>query len=526
MHQHPRRAHLKPLSTDSQPSTVPVACVDNDQDVHNKSFSSYHEFPFLDSPSLNETFDHAAKIATLAECFSLTKFNDFQKLVIDNTLAGHDSIVVQPTGSGKSLCFQFPPVFSNKKAIVISPTISLMYDQVRNLSERRITSTFLGSAQLDKTVEDKALSADSEDCIIFVTPEWISKPEKRVKLQSLCDKGKLSLIAIDEVHLYHHWQEFRTSYKDLELLKSEFPTTPIMALTATAPPEVMNNICKLVRDPLIVKGSVNRPNIYLECEELPLKSKGHDFSFFAARVAEKIENRCTIIYTDFINSVGPIVSELSELGIESVAYYGEMDTKSRNESYTNWKTGKVSVMVATSAFGMGIDKPDIDHIIRLGVPENICSWAQELGRAGRDGRSAVATIFYSMSDIDHGGAWVREHIHNSSYCQRILKEFSNSWRYTMSDLVGKCRRQVLLELFGEDNYSSATSRESCCDVCDQSREVSLTNHVKELEVLLDAIDVVGDKGEVKLAQWIRGSSQEWTIQYNKDSYSFSNSMGH
>ena len=110
----------------------------------------------------------------------------------------------------------------------------------------------------------------------------------------------------------------------------------------------------------------------MECEELPSKGKGHDFPFFAARVAEKIENRCTIIYRDFINSVGPIVSALSELGIESVAYYGEMDTKSRNESYSNWKTGKVSVMVATSAFGMGIDKPDIQHIIRLGVPENIC----------------------------------------------------------------------------------------------------------------------------------------------------------
>ena len=114
-----------------------------------------------------------------------------------------------------------------------------------------------------------------------------------MKLKSLCDRGKLSLIAIDEVHLYYHWQEFRSSYKDLELLKSEFPTTPIMALTATAPPEVMSSIHKLVRDPLIVKSSINRPNI-LECEELPSKGKGHDF-FFAAQVGEKIESRCTII---------------------------------------------------------------------------------------------------------------------------------------------------------------------------------------------------------------------------------------
>ena len=261
-----KRVHHKPLSnndTGMLASTVSFGAIDNEKEFHDKSFSSDHEFPFLDSPSLNETFEHATKIATLAECFSLTTFNDFQELVIDNTLVGRDSIIVQPTGSGKSLCFQFPPVYTNKKAIVVSPTISLMYDQVTNLLGKKIKSTFLGSAQLDKTVEDRALSTDGEDFIIFVTPEWISKPEKRVKLKLLCDRGKLSLIAIDEVHLYHHWQEFRSSYKDLELLKSEFPTTPIMALTATAPPEVMHSIHKLVRDPVIVKSSINRPNILI-----------------------------------------------------------------------------------------------------------------------------------------------------------------------------------------------------------------------------------------------------------------------
>ena len=195
LHQHPKRVKHKPLFIDdtSQTSTVSATGINNDQGIHNESFTSDNEeFPLLDSPSLNETFEHAAKIATLAECFSLTKFNDFQKLVIDNTLAGRDSIVVQPTGRGKSLCFQFPPVYANKKAIVISPTISLMHDQVTNLSEKNIKSTFLGSAQLDKTVEDRVLSADSKDSIIFITPEWISKPEKREKIKSLCDKGKFN----------------------------------------------------------------------------------------------------------------------------------------------------------------------------------------------------------------------------------------------------------------------------------------------------------------------------------------------
>ena len=310
------------------------------------------EFMFTDSPSLNDTFECAAKIATLAECFNLTRFKDFQRKVIDSTLSGKDSIVVQPTGSGKSLCYQFPPVYQNKKALV-------------------------GSAQLDKATEDRVFSRDSSEALIFVTPEWNSKPDKRDKVKELASNNMLSLIAIDEAHLYHQWQEFRISYKDLGVLKHEFPSIPILALTATAPSEVMESIKKLVRDPLISKASVNGPNIYLECEELP---SGNDLMYFASRVVDKIGNDCTIIYTDFINSVGPIMSELSALDVDSVAYYGEMDVKSRSESYHKWKSGEVNVMVATSAFGMGIDKSDIKHIVRLGVPENV-----QLGTRFRQG---------------------------------------------------------------------------------------------------------------------------------------------
>ena len=133
---------------------------------------------------------------------------------------------------------------------------------------------------------------------------------------------------------------------------------------------------------------------------------------------------CDSLYDD----VGPIMSELSDHGINSVAYYGEMDIRSRNESFDRWRNGDVNVMVATSAFGMGINKPNIRHIIRYGVPENICSWAQELGRAGRDGNPAKATIFYSATNIEHGGAWIKGHLYNQDHCSRILNEFSESWK--------------------------------------------------------------------------------------------------
>ena len=242
-----------------------------------------------------------------------------------------------------------------------------MNDQVNNLSLKNIKATFLGSAQLDKATEDRVFSRDSAEVLIFVTPEWISKPDKRAKVKELVDNNMLSLIAIDEAHLYHQWQEFRTSYKDLEHIKHEFPSVPILALTATAPFEVMESIKKLVRDPLISKASVNRPNIYLECEEL---QNGNDLAYFASRVVEKIGNDSTIIYTDFINSVGPIMSELSTFNVDSVAYYGEMDVKSRSESYHKWKDG---VAVADLEFVEGDIYCQFPFPLNIAWCENECA---------------------------------------------------------------------------------------------------------------------------------------------------------
>lgn len=326
-------------------------------------------FSFTESMSQDGTFQEATLIATLAETFGLTKFMPFQKEIIKATLDGKDTIVIHPTGSGKSLCFRFPPIYQQKKAIVISPTI--LQDQVTNLTSKGIKATYLGSAQLNKKVEVEAFLPHNQDRLIFVTPEWISKDENKAKVQMLVDADMLSIITVDEAHLFYQWQEFRQAYKELETLKFCFPSTPLMVLTATAPPSVENSIHQLVRSPVISKTSINRSNIFLQCEEIP--SDEDALSFFASRVSQIIQDECSIIYTDFINDIGPIMSKLEEQGITSVAYYGELDAKTRYESYMKWKTDEVKVMVATSAFGMGIDKPDIRHIVRYGVPESLCS---------------------------------------------------------------------------------------------------------------------------------------------------------
>ena len=469
-------------------------------------------------PDDNGSFQEATLIATFADSFWLTKFKPFQKDIILSVLDGKDTVVIQPTGSGKSLCYQFPAIYQQKKVIVVSPTISLMQDQVTNLKLKNVRAVFLGSAQLDKKAEIDAFLPHSDYSVTFVTPEWIAVEKNRAKVQQLVEADELSLIAIDEAHLFHQWQEFRHSYKDLERLKVEFTNTPLMVLTATASDVVETSILRLVRSPMISKGSINRPNVYFQCEEL---SNEDDFTIFAKKVSETINNEFCIIYTDFINNIGPIMSKLQDNGIDSLPYYGEMDAKARYSNYIKWKNDEVKVIVATAAFGMGIDKANIRHVIRYGVPESLTTWAQELGRAGRDGCPAIATIYYCMNNTDHAMAWIRNHIGNAEYCKQLLEGFVSSWKYVMADLAGKCRREILLNAFKEECLENDNT--DCCDVC--KMDVQLVEMTEELKILVDAINAVDCKGELKIVQWIRGSSLKWTEEYDKRNFSYGNFKG-
>ena len=476
----------------------------------------------FNSSSADDSFEHATLIATLAERFSLTAFKPFQKMIINAALEGPDTMVVHPTGSGKSLCFQFPPVYQNKKAVIITLTISLMQDQVQKLNKMGIPATFVGSAQLDKRIENGAFAPDSKEALILVTPEWVAKCTNRARLHSLVQVGKLSLIAIDEAHLFTEWNDFRSAFSELRKLKTEFGTVPIMALTATATKKVEDDIKLLLRNPVTSKSSMNRQNITLRAEEIAHNSSLPRAVQFAKRAAEIIQSTSSIIYTDFIKDIGPIVSALEEVGVEAVGYHGEMDAPSRHESYMRWKSGQVQTIVATKAFGMGIDKPDIRHVVRNGVPESLLSWAQELGRAGRDESQACATILYHKSDISHANPWVLNNISDKERSRRILSCFSEPWRFVNAHLAGVCRKRLLLNAFGEvDTLTNATG--DCCYVCLQTNPV--VDFKEELKILLDALNQVGYKGELKIAEWIRGSNISWTNSYDKSCLSYGNNRG-
>ena len=183
-------------------------------------------------------------IATLAEHFNLTEFKPFQKTVIDNLMSGNDCLVIQPTGSGKSLCYHFPAIYGNKVSLVITPTISLMQDQVMNAEKHGTRAVYLGSAQMDRTVQEESLHTENAGIdLVFVTPEWMSKEESLHKVSELVKNHQLALVAFDEAHLYHYWKEFRPAYKELKKLRDFLLDVPFVALTATATPAVKSQYC-------------------------------------------------------------------------------------------------------------------------------------------------------------------------------------------------------------------------------------------------------------------------------------------
>ncbi len=521
VHRHPKRFQHIPKELDN-PGVSSVS----DYECSVTASDSEDEYDVELSPSLERSFADAELIATLAEKFQLTSFKQFQKDTIEATLAGKDTLVLYPTGSGKSLCFQFPPVHLGKKAIVITPTISLMQDQVEKLNALGIQSIYLGSAQFDKQAESRAFDPASGVSLVFVTPEWITKSCNQQKVQRVNQDKQLALIAIDEAHLVSEWADFRNAFSELKQLKHVFCDVPIMALSATATVEVEEQIKQLLRNPVSQRTSVNRPNITLNVEELHQDKSVVPAKQFADRAAEIVGTAPGIIYTDFIADIGPIVNSLDDLGIKAVGYHGEMDSGSRYESHKRWKSGNAQIIVATKAFGMGIDKADIRNVIHNGVPENVLSWAQEIGRAGRDGKQACATILYCRSDISHANAWVLNNLRSKERCTRILRGFSNSWRYAQAHLAGICRRRILLDLFGETE-TEASSSGTCCDVC-ISRENCATpaqDMHQELAVLVDALDQVGCRGEVKVSEWIRGSKLSWTDDFDKNAMSYGNHCG-
>ena len=338
----------------------------------------------------------------LGQVFGYSDFRGPQQAIVEHVVQGGDALVLMPTGGGKSLCYQIPAIVRQQAGhgvtIVISPLIALMHDQVGALLEAGVSAAFLNSTQTYE--ESSALEKQllrNELTLLYAAPERINTPRMRGLLASLHERGLLSLFAIDEAHCVSQWgHDFRPEYRSLSLLHETFPDVPRMALTATADALTRQDMVERLRleDARAFVSSFDRPNIrYTIVEKVDATRQLLRF------IQTEHDGEAGIVYCQSRKRVEEIASMLEAAGIKAMAYHAGLDAKLRQQRQDRFLREDGCVMVATIAFGMGIDKPDVRFVAHVDMPKNIEGYYQETGRAGRDGLAADAWMAYGLNDV-------------------------------------------------------------------------------------------------------------------------------
>ncbi len=416
----------------------------------------------------------------LREYFGFTAFKGNQEAVIKNVLAGRDTFVLMPTGGGKSLCYQLPALIMEGVAIVISPLIALMKNQVdamRSFSAEEGVAHFLNSS-LNKTavaqVRSDVLAGKTK--LLYFAPESLTKEDNI----SFLRKIKISFFAIDEAHCISEWgHDFRPEYRRIRPIINDIGNAPIIALTATATPKVQMDIQKNLGmlDAAVFKSSFNRPNLYYE-----LRPK-NDATREIIRYIKMNEGKSGIIYCLSRKKVEELAELLVANDIKAKAYHAGMDAATRAGNQDDFLMERVDVIVATIAFGMGIDKPDVRYVIHYDIPKSLEGYYQETGRAGRDGGEGRCIAFYSYKDIQKLEKFMQGKPVAEQEIGKLLLQETVS--YAESSV---CRRKTLLHYFGEE-----FTEDNCgnCDNClNPKPKIDATEH---MVTMLAALREIGDR---------------------------------
>lgn len=386
----------------------------------------------------------------LKKFFGYSTFRPLQAEIIQRILRKEDSLVLMPTGGGKSICFQLPAIYLPGTAIVISPLIALMKDQVGGLVANGIPAAALNSMMPDEERHQiMQLCIQGKIKLLYISPEKLVN-----ELHWLLPRMDISLIAIDEAHCISHWgHDFRPEYTQLSVLKQHFPHVPIVALTATADKVTRSDIINQLnlRDPEVFVSSFDRPNLSLTVRRgLNKKEKTSAIVHFI----HAHRNQSGIVYCMSRNSTEQLAEELSSFGIKAIAYHAGLLPAKREKAQDDFINDRVTVVCATVAFGMGIDKSNVRWVVHYNMPGSIENYYQEIGRAGRDGMKSDTMLFYSVADL----LVLRRFAEESGQKDTNLQKLNRMRRYCEADI---CRRRILLSYFGEESDRDCGN----CDVC-------------------------------------------------------------
>ncbi|MGC9351346.1 MAG: DNA helicase RecQ [Sulfurovum sp.] len=447
-----------------------------------------------------------SKLQILEDYFGHKGFRPLQEEVVDAILAQQDVLMILPTGGGKSLCYQLPTLLMEGVTVVVSPLLALMHDQVTALKANGISAAMLSSMQTpEESQQIESQLKQGRIKLLYVAPERLLNPYFLGFLQQLT----LNFFVIDEAHCVSEWgHEFREHYRGLSLLKERFPQTPIAAFTATATKVVEEDIAANLRlhAPKRVRGSLFRSNLTVQAQHRIKDGRDQLLEFLKSH-----QNNSGIIYTLSRKQTESVAHFLQTKGIEAEAYHAGLSTEEKNRTYKAFVEDRVQIVVATIAFGMGIDKSNIRFVVHMSLPKTLENYYQEIGRAGRDGLDSETLLLFSAQDIVQQKSFI-EALPDTPYKQHAFDKLDAMVRFANSE---NCRHQSIAAYF-DDRI------EVCSDKCDNctATEIERIDITEASRKMLSAIYRTGQNfGLHYVIDVVRGSKEQRVLQNEHDKIS-------